>query len=129
MKGSKASFSRRLFLTRGAVLGAAAAVGTVSSADGRTIRGELPWAPGGTDPPTPVTGKETHAFFIGAQHPPPNRGEKGVIGVVKGKRWTVSADIREPGSVRGRADASDSGPLVAVPQIGGNCGAETAART
>ena len=63
MKGSKASFSRRLFLTRGAVLGAAAAVGTVSSADGRTIRGELPWAPGGTDPPTPVTGKETYAFF------------------------------------------------------------------
>jgi gluconate 2-dehydrogenase gamma chain len=35
----------------------------VNSADGRTIRAEVPWAPGEADRPTPVTEKETYVFF------------------------------------------------------------------
>ncbi len=52
---SNERLSRRVFLTRGAALGAAtAAAGPLGSAEGRTIHGEVPWAPGQADPPVPV---------------------------------------------------------------------------
>ena len=52
---SNERLSRRVFLTRGAALGAAtAAAGPLGSAEARTIHGEVPWAPGQADPPVPV---------------------------------------------------------------------------
>jgi gluconate 2-dehydrogenase gamma chain len=57
-------FSRRHFLTRSAALGAAAATITpLGSADGRTIQGEIPWAPGEADSPTPVSKTESYLYF------------------------------------------------------------------
>jgi hypothetical protein len=62
MRGERVS--RRLFLTRGAALGAAtAAVGPVGSADARTIHGEVPWAPGEADSPIPVSQTESYVYF------------------------------------------------------------------
>ena len=56
--------SRRLFLTRGAALGAAAAASApVGSADARTIQGMVPWAPGEADAPTPVSRDESYIYF------------------------------------------------------------------
>lgn len=53
-----------MFLTRSGALGAAAAtVGSTGAADGRTIHGTVPWAPGEAAPPTPVSETGPYVYF------------------------------------------------------------------
>jgi gluconate 2-dehydrogenase gamma chain len=54
--------SRRTFLARGAAVGALAAAAPVE-AGARTISGEIPWAPGEANAPTPVTTDPAYVFF------------------------------------------------------------------
>jgi gluconate 2-dehydrogenase gamma chain len=59
------NLSRRGFLTVGAVVGAAAA-GAPLGTEARTIKGEMPWAPGAADPPAPAQ-PGPYLFFTPAE--------------------------------------------------------------